>query len=117
MDAVGITSIAAIVVAVIGTIVIPVVLKRRQDKDKQDEVDVLSWKGITRELREDRDAAKKDAQQLQMQLNEIDERYRRQMKEQETDWEGRLAVLKQRVRELEEEVQTLKRLLRGGSDG
>lgn len=103
------TTIVGAVIAVVGSIAIPLWLQRRKDADDRGLSAVVSWKGIT-------DALQKERDDLRRQLDESDARQRRHVKELESDWDQRLSTAKQRITDLETEVAALRRVLRSGAE-
>jgi chromosome segregation ATPase len=107
MTPVELTAIVGAVVAVIGSIGIPIWLQKRKDAEDKGLSAVVSWKGIT-------DALQKERDELRRQLDEADERQRRKVKTLEADWQQQIAAAKQRITDLENEVTALRRALRDG---
>lgn len=106
MNTVEWTAVLGVIVTVMGTVLIPMWLARRKQRDDTDIADVVSWKGITEALQRERDA-------LRRQLDEIEDRHRRQAKDMEVDFDQRSAAMKKRIADLEDEVAALRRALRG----
>lgn len=102
------TAVLGVVVAVLGSVLIPLWLQRRKDSNDTDLAKVVSWKGITEALQKERD-------DLRRQLDEIEERHRRQLKDIEIDYDQRQSTMKKRISDLEDEVAALRRALRGDS--
>lgn len=106
MNTVEWTAVVGVIVAVLGTVLIPLWLQRRKDASDNDLADVVSWKGITEALQKERDS-------LRQQLDAIEERHRRQLKDIEADYDQRTNAMKKRITDLEDEVAALHRALRG----
>lgn len=104
MDAVETTAVVSAIVAVLGSIVIPLWLNRRKNRNDNEMAGVVSWKGITAALQIERDS-------LREQLDGRDERHRRQIEEMEVDWERRATAMKKQITDLTDEVAALRRAL------
>lgn len=106
MNTVEWTAVIGVVVTVLGTVCIPLWLKRREQRGESEIADVVSWKGITEALQKERDA-------LRGQLDAIEDRHRRAAKDMEADFDQRASAMKKRIADLEDEVAALRRALRG----
>lgn len=106
MNTVEWTAVIGVLVTVLGTVLIPLWLQRRKQRGDTELADVVSWKGITEALQKERDA-------LRGQLDAIEERHRRAAKDMEADFDQRATAMKKRISDLEDEVATLRRVLRG----
>lgn len=106
MNTVEWTAVLGVIVTVLGTVLIPLWLKRRDSRGESEIADVVSWKGITEALQKERDV-------LRRQLDEIEDRHRRQAKDMEADFDQQSEAMKKRIADLEDEVAALRRALRG----
>lgn len=104
-DPTTITATAAAVVATLGGICIPIWIRWREKRKKSSEVEVVSWEGMNKALRDERD-------HLQNRLDTAEERGRQQMKQMEENFETRTFNMRRRIAELETEVQALHLSLR-----
>lgn len=106
MDAATITAVVGVVVAVLAGITVPVWLQRRKDKDSDDMAEVVSWQGLTNELRNDRNS-------LREQLSAIEKRHKEQITEVEKTWQSKLKAAQAEIDELRSELAVLRRAIRG----
>lgn len=108
MDALTVTSIAGVVIAAVSTVVIPLYLRYRHNREQLDSTEVLNWDSLTKSIAKERD-------DLRKRLDEIDDHYIARIKELRDDWEAQMSAARVRIRDLENEVGALRRALR--SDG
>lgn len=117
MNAADLTAVIGVVVAVIGTIVVPWALRRRKEKATAGKDIALSWASMNQAL-SDREA------RLQKRLDEIDADYIERIKTIRTDfedqlqtertrYEAELRAAQKRIAELEQEVAVLQRIVGG----
>jgi archaellum component FlaC len=118
MSATELTAYIGLVVAVVSTIVIPWVLRRRKAHSSAGKADTLNWANMNRSL------AEREVR-LQKRLDEIDADYIDRIKTIRNDFEDQLHAeraryetnlqdARTRIQELEQEVATLRRIVSGG---
>lgn len=105
------TAIAAVVVSIISSFVVPIFLKRRAAHRAEDSTEVVSWKGITSVLQTERD-------DLRRRLETLEDTYKRRLNLLEEDYVRQLGDAKDRIKQLESEVADLyRRLYQQGASG
>lgn len=82
---------------------------RADDERDRDLTDVASWKGLN-------DALDREIKRLHEEMDRQREDYERQLREQEERHERERALDRKRIAELERDVESLQRLLRGGGN-
>jgi len=88
--------------------VVPLVLTRRRDSADKEHDAVSSWAGLNEALQAE---IKRVTGELEKQRAD----YQRQLGELRADYQGQLDAARRRISELESEVATLQRALRGTS--
>lgn len=105
------TAIAAVIVSIISSFVIPIFMKRRAATRAADSTEVVSWKGITNVLQTERD-------DLRRRLETQEDLFKRRMNVLEEDYLRQLNDAKDRIKQLESEVADLyRRLYQQGTPG
>lgn len=103
------TTVAGVIVGSIGTVALPVWLQRRKAHQDADSTILTSWQQMTAAMREERD-------ELRQRLDDSETRHRRQVQELEQDWDRKLVKAQQRITQLEQEIEVLRRMIRHSDD-
>lgn len=107
IDPIAATGIATAAIALISSVVVPAWLRRRDRAEKRVEGDAITMRDVNLSLRRDKEELQKRLDEIESrhlrQLDEADARHRAEMKAFEAEWEQRIAVLRGRVTELESE--------------
>lgn len=104
MDAVEITSIASVGVVALSSVFIPWYLRWRRRVDDLDKNELLNWNLLNRSIAKERD-------DLRSRLDEIDAHYVNRVKALQTEFDAQMGAARARIRDLEQEVAALRRLL------
>lgn len=110
------TAVATVLLALVGSVAIPVWLQRRKAQADASSTTVLSWQGLTESIQKERDDLRTQIDGLRDQLGAIDVETRRRAREIESDWEQRMVIAKLRITDLEIETVKLRRLLAAEPD-
>lgn len=113
MGPVEITSIAAVIVTVLTSLVVPYWLRRRQEQQAGDATGLQSWQSVTAVLQRERD-------ELKAQIAHAEQDCRDRVKALDEDYTRQLTAARTRIGHLETEVATLYEKLgrqAGGSKG
>lgn len=105
MDPTTITAVTMATIGAIGGIGIPVWNNWRQKTRRYLDTQVVSWEGMNKALRAERD-------HLQQRLDTAEARHREQIKQLEEEWESRTATMRHRITELEAEAASLRVAIR-----
>lgn len=109
MTPVELTTIGLAVATVISSVVVPWLLRRRQDAAAASGTNVVSWQSITAVLQKERD-------QLKEQVDTAAAENRRKIAELDADYTAQLGAARQRITALEGEVLRLRERLRRYGD-
>ena len=101
------TTVAGIIVGVIGTVALPLWLQRRKARQDADHTILTSWQQMTASMREERD-------ELRRRFDDQETRHRQQVRDLEEEWDRKLVKAQQRITQLEQEIEALRRMIRDG---
>lgn len=117
MSTVELTAICAVIVTALSGIALPLYLWRRKNRQNDETQEVVSWQGLTAELRQQRDELKKRLDTVERdwkaRLVEMEADHKARLRELDADWERQMTAAKQRIQLLETEVAELYRKLYG----
>lgn len=100
MTPVEITSVLAVIVTALSSVVVPLLLRRRQTKQDSASTELVSWQGITTVLQKERD-------QLRSELTGVEDEFRRKIAVMKDDHAKQMAQAQERITELERMVADL----------
>lgn len=107
MTIVDITALVGVVIASLSSVIVPWVLRRRQNRETEDSTELASWTSLTAALQRERDV-------LQQRVERIDAEYRAKMAAlaqdyavQQAEMTTQLIAARNRITALEAEVTQL----------
>ncbi len=118
MTPADITAIIGTAIALLTSVIVPWVLRRRQSADIASATDLASWQGIVANLKEEREAVKKEREDLRGQLKVLEVEYkariaavekecRDRMTALEADYTAKIAILAAENAHQQEEIAAL----------
>lgn len=118
MTPADITAIIGTAIALLTSVIVPWVLRRRQTADIASATDLASWQGIVANLKEEREEVKREREDLRGQLKvleveykariaAVEQEFRDRMRAVEADYTAKIAVLAAENAHQQEEIAGL----------
>lgn len=107
MGPVEITAIAAVIVTVLTSLVVPYWLRRRQENAAGDATGLQSWQSVTAVLRSELNAVKAERDELKRQIVVTEEDCRARIRSLDADYSTQVTTARTRITNLESEVARL----------
>lgn len=104
-----VTIIGGVAVAILTSIVAPILIRRRQVKMDEASAGLASWQGLTNALQKERD-------DLKLRVDKIERAHEERIRAMEADHARQMKVAEDRISALEKELSKLYRRLYGSDD-
>jgi len=93
MTPADITAIIGTAIALVTSVIVPWLLRRRQSADIASATDLASWQGIVVNLKEEREEVKREREDLRGQLKALEVEYKARITAVEKECRDRMAAL------------------------